>query len=339
MTQVKTKLTNRSMILIVGLLIAILAIGGVWWWIHAGRVISTDDARVKGTIVAVSAKVSGRVEKVMVQEGDSVQPGQVIVTLEKADFEAQVEQAKANLEMSKAKLAAVVAGNRHQEIAQANATVNQNKANLDNANMNYERAQALYQQGAVSVQQRDTAKTAANVAQAQYTSATEQYSLSAEGARPEDIQVAQAQVRMNQGALTAAELQLTDTTVKAPVAGVVALKSVEDGEIIVVGQQVFSIANLADVWIAANIEETYVGRINVGQPVEFTVDAFPDRKFTGRVSEVGSATSSQFALLATENSSSNFTKVTQRLPIKIKDEGSDNVLKPGMSAVVNIITK
>ena len=341
MSQVKTKLSNRSMIIIVGLLIAILAAGGIWWWIHSGRVIGTDDARVKGTIVAVSAKVSGRVEKVMVKEGDTVQSGQVIVILEKAELEAQIEQAKGNLEMSQAKLAATVAGNRHQEVAQANAAVNQAKANLDNAKSNDERAQALYQQGAISVQQRDTTKTAANVAQALYTGATEQYSMSAEGSRPEDIQVAQAQVRQNQGVLTAAELQLANATVKAPVSGVVALKSVEDGEIIVAGQQLFSIANLADVWVAANIEENYIGRIKVGQPVEFTVDAYPDRKFTGRVSEVGSATRSQFALLATENSSSNFTKVTQRLPIKIKDDESDAdyVLKPGMSVVVNIVTK
>lgn len=339
MSEVKGKLSNRNMVIIVSLLIIMLAGGGIWWWIHAGRVVSTDDARVKGTIVAVSAKITGRVEKVMVQEGDKVQPGQVIAELDKAELEAQVVQAKGNLAMSQAKLAATIAGNRHQEVAQANASVNQATANLDNAKMNYERAQALYNQGAISVQQRDTAKTAANVTKAQYAAAAEQYSLSAEGSRPEDIQMAQAQVQQNQGALTNAELQLANATVKAPVAGVIALKSVEDGEVISLGQQLFSIANLSDVWIAANIEESYIGRINVGQPVEFTVDAFPDQKFTGHVSEVGAATRSQFALLSTENSSSNFTKVTQRLPIKIKEEESTYVLKPGMSAVVTIVTK
>jgi len=341
MSQVTTKLSNRSMIIIIGLLILILAGGGLWWWIHSGRVIGTDDARVKGTIVAISAKVSGRIEKVLVKEGDTVQSGQVILILEKAELEAQIEQAKGNLEISQAKLAAALAGNRHQEIAQANAAVNQAKANFDNAKSNDERAQALYQHGAISVQQRDNTKTAANVAEALYKGATEQYSLSAEGSRPEDIQMAQALVRQNQGVLTAAELQLANATISAPVTGVVALKSVEDGEFIVAGQQLFSIANLADVWIAANIEENYIGRIKVGQPVEFTVDAYPGRNFTGRVSEVGAATRSQFALLATENSSSNFTKVTQRLPIKIKDEApdADYVLKPGMSTVVNIITK
>ncbi|WP_378953297.1 HlyD family secretion protein [Pelosinus sp. sgz500959] len=339
MKEVKSKLSNRSMIIIVSLLIAILAVGGIWWWIRSGKVVSTDDARVKGTIVAVGAKVSGRVEKVLVDEGDRVEAGQAIVTLEKEEFAAQVEQAKANLEMTKAKLAAVMAGNRHQEVATASASANQATANLNNAQKNYERAETLYKQGAISIQQLDAAKTAADVAQAQYTSAKEQYSLSAEGSRPEDVQMAQAQVRQAQAALTNLEIQLANATVKAPISGVVALKSIENGEIVSVGQQLFSITNLADVWINANIEETYIGRIKVDQPVEFTIDAFPDKKFIGHVIEVGSATGSQFALLSTENSSSNFTKVTQRLPIKIKSEEADQILKPGMSAIVSIMTK
>ncbi len=339
MEQVNPKLSNRGMIIIISLLVAILAGGGLWWWIRSARMISTDDARVKGTIVAVSAKVSGRVEKVLVDEGDSVQAGQVIVTLEQQEFEAQVEQAQANLAMAKAKLAAVVAGNRPQEVAETKNAVSQAAANFDNAQKNYERADNLYNQGAISVQQRDAAKTAAAVAQAQYASANEQYSLSAEGSRPEDIQVAQAQVQQAQAALTNAEIQLNDATVKAPVAGVVALKSVENGEVISLGQQLFSIAELDDVWINANIEENYIGRIKVDQPVEFTIDAFPGQKFTGHVMEVGSATGSEFALLSTENSSSNFTKVTQRLPVKIKADETNFVLKPGMSAVVNVITR
>lgn len=339
MSQVNVKLSNRSMIIIVSLLVAILAAGGLWWWIRSGRVVSTDDARVKGTIVEVSAKVMGRVDKVVVNEGDIVQAGQVIATLQQQEFIAQVEQAKGNLAMLKAKLAETLAGNRPQEIAEANAAVRQNAANLDNAQKNYERSETLYSQGAISVQQRDAAKTAADVARAQYTSATEQYSLSAEGSRPEDIQMAQAQVQQAQAALTNAEIQLADATLKAPVSGVVALKSVEEGEIVVVGQQLFSIANLTDVWISANIEETYIGRVKIGQPVNFTIDAFPNKNFTGHVLEVGAATGSQFALLSTENSSSNFTKVTQRLPIKIKADDADDILKPGMSAAINIVTK
>ncbi|MDR3562328.1 MAG: HlyD family secretion protein [Negativicutes bacterium] len=339
MNKVTSRLSNRHMAMIIGVLVAILIAGGLWWWIRASRIVATDDARVKGTIVAVSAKVNGRIDKVLVREGDNVKAGQAIANLEQQEFEAQVDQAKANLAMAQAKLAATVAGNRPQEIAQANATVLQAKANLENSRRNSERDETLYRQGAISVQQRDASKTAYDVAHAQYISSTEQYSLSVEGSRQEDIMLAQAQVQQARAALRNAEIQLADTTIKAPVAGVVALKSVEDGEIVSFGQQLFSISNLSDVWIGANIEETYIGRIKVGQQVGFTIDAYPDKKFSGQVIEVGPASGSQFALLPTENTSANFTKVTQRLPIKIKAEESDCVLKPGMSAIINIVTR
>lgn len=333
-----TRLSNRHMVIIVGLLLAVFAAGGCWWWIRAGRIVSTDDARVKGTIVALSAKVNGRIEKVLVNEGDYVKAGQIIAKVEQQEFDAQVEQARANLTMAEAKLAAALAGNRPQEIAQANAVVLQAKANMENSRRNSERDEELYQKGAIAVQQRDASKTTYDIARAQYLSATEQFSLGVEGPRQEDIQVAKALVQQARAALKNVEIQLSDTAIKAPVSGVIALKSVEDGEIVSFGQHLFSISNLSDVWIGANIEETYIGRIKVGKHVEFTIDAYPDKKFTGEVIEVGPAAGSQFALLPTENTSANFTKVTQRFPIKIKAEESDYVLKPGMSAVINVIT-
>ena len=338
MNNASPKLNNRHLTLIAGLLIAVLIAGGAWWWLRASRLVATDDARVKGTIVAVSAKVNGRLEKVLVREGDNVQLGQAIAVLEQQEFEAQADQARANLTMAQAKLAAVVAGNRPQEIAKANAAVLQAKANLENARKNSERDEALYQKGAVSVQQRDAGRTAYEIAQAQYLAAAEQYSLSAEGSRQEDRILAEAQVQQARAALRNAEIQLSDTTIKAPVSGVIALKSAEDGEIVAFGQQLFSISNLSDVWIGANIEETYIGRIRTGQKVEFTIDAYPGKQFTGHVFEIGPASGSQFALLSSENSVANFTKVTQRLPIKIKAEETEYVLKPGMSAIISVLT-
>lgn len=330
------KLTNRSVAVIATLLVGIFVLGGIWWWMYTNRIVSTDDARVKGTIVAVSAKVNGRIEKVLVSEGDKVEAGQVIAVLEQADLIAQVNQAKANLAITQANLASVAAGRRHQEIAQADAAVLEAKATMENALRNSERDASLYEQGVISVHQRDASETAYRVAKAKYAAAREQLSLNAEGSRQEDIQMAEAQVQKAQAALEAAQLQLNDTTVKAPVSGIVATKSVEVGEIIVAGQQLFNITDPEDVWVGANIEETYIGRVQVGQKVSFIVDAYPDQTLTGAVSEVGAATGSQFSLLSSENSSGNFTKVTQRLPIKIKPDPSEYVLKPGMSVTIKI---
>ncbi len=338
MNTVTPKLSNRHLGMIAGVLVLLLAAGGGWWWVRAGRMVSTDDARVKGTIVAVSAKANGRLEKVLVNEGDQVQAGQVIAVLEQQDFAAQLDQAKANVTMAKAKLSAIVAGNRPQEVAQANAVVLQAQANLENARRNRERDRLLYQRGAISAQQNDASQTAYDIAEAQYLAANEQYSLSREGSRQQDVEMAEAQLKQALAVLTTAENQFQDTVIKAPTSGVVAIKAAEPGEIVAFGQQLFSISNLEDVWIGANIEETYISRIKVGQKVTFTIDAYPGRNFTGQVSEVGPASGSQFALLPTENTSANFTKVTQRLPIKIKADESDCILKPGMSAIINIST-
>ncbi|MBP2654852.1 MAG: emrA 1 [Firmicutes bacterium] len=339
MNKVTPKLNNRHVAMIAILLVAIFVAGGIWWWIYASQTVSTDDARVKGTIVAVSAKASGRIEKVLVNEGDNVEAGQVIAVIEKEELAAQVNQAKASLAVAEANLAATIAGKRHQEIAQANAGVLEAKASMENARKNSERDEALFKDGVISAHQNDASSTAYDIAKAKYASAAEALSLSAEGSRQEDIQMAQAQVQKAKAALELVELQLADAFVKAPVSGVVAIKSAEVGEVIAAGQQLFSITNPADVWIGANIEETYIGRVKIGQQVKFTVDAYPGTTFTGQVSEVGPATGSQFALLATENSSANFTKVTQRLPIKIKPEESELVLKPGMSAIIKISTR
>lgn len=340
MSEILKKFNKKQIILGASVFIAILAIGGGWWWIKSGSIVSTEDARVKGTIISVSSKVPGRIDKILVNEGDEVEAGQVLATVETAELEVQVAQAKANLAAAQAKLAEVKSGSRPQQIAQAGAVSTQAAASMDNAQRNYERIQALYQQGAISAQQRDAAETALAVARAQFDGAMQGYSLATEGAREEDIKIAEAQAEQAAAVFKNAQLTLDNAIIKAPSAGVVAVKSIDQGEIVAAGQPLFNITNLKEIWVAANIEETYAGKVQEGQTVEFTIDAYPGRTFKGEVSEVGSATGSQFALLPTENTSGNFTKVTQRLPVKIKVlEESNVLLKPGMSAVINIHVK
>lgn len=331
------KKVNKKIMTIVGLIMVALISGGVWWWINYAGTVSTDDARVKGTIVTVSSRVSARVDEVLVDEGAEVMAGQVIAKLDSNELQAQVAQAKANLAAAQAKYAGIKAGNRPQQVAQATASVEAAAANLSNAQKVYERTKVLYRQGAVSAQELDAAQTALAVAQAQYNAVNQSASLVGEGSRMEDIQAAEAQVEQAAAALTNAQLLLDNATIKAPISGVVAVKSVNAGESVSNGQPLFNIVNVNDLWVAANIDETYVGKVRVGQRVNFTIDAFPGRTFKGEVTEVGSATGSQFALLPTENTSGNYTKVTQKLPIKINViENSDFALKPGMSAVISV---
>jgi membrane fusion protein (multidrug efflux system) len=333
------QINKRKLVLTAGCIAAVLAIAGGGWWYTASAKISTDDARVKSNIVNVSTKVPGQIEELAVKEGDRVQAGQVIARIDSQAIQIQVEQARANLAAAQAKLASLQAGNRPQQVAQAGATVEQAEANLDNVRKNYERTATLYEDGALSAQQRDQALTALKVAQAQYDAARQGYSLATEGAAAQDVDFARATVDQAAAALKSAELQLANSVITAPVAGVIAKLPVDQGETVSVGQTVFSLTDPADSWVEANIEETDIGRVKLGETVQFTVDAYPRRKFAGEVADVGAATGSQFALLPADNATGNFTKVTQRIPVKIKitDNGQAD-LKPGMSAVVAIRT-
>ncbi|HWR44545.1 HlyD family secretion protein [Sporomusa sp.] len=333
-------LNNRKTVMIAGAITGLLLVVGGWWWISSSGKISTDDARVKNNIVNVSTKVPGQVEEILVKEGDHVEAGQIIANIDSVSLQIQVEQAQANLASAQAKFASLQAGNRPQQVAQSQASVEQAVANLDNARKNYERAASLYEDGAMSAQQRDSAQTALKVAQAQYDAAAEGLSLVSEGATEQDRQFAEAQMAQAAAALKNAQLQLNNSVIKAPISGTIAKASIDPGEMVSVGQTLFSITNPADAWVEVNIEETDIGKVQIGQSVEFKVDAYPGKNFKGEVTDVGAATGSQFALLPSDNATGNFTKVTQRITVKVKViDAGNSVLKPGMSAVVDIRTR
>lgn len=328
---------RRKLLIIAGCLAVLLVVAGGWWWLAASRRVSTDDARIKSDIINVSTKISGQVAELLVKEGDQVEAGQPIAEIDRSALEIQVEQARANLASARAKLAALQAGSRPQQVAQSQAAVEQAAASLNNARRNYERTESLYEDGALSAQQREAAQTALKVAQAQYDAAAEGLSLVSEGATEPDRQFALAQVAQAAAAAKNAQLQLDNAEIKAPSAGIIAQAPVEAGEMVSVGQTICSITNPAAAWVEVNIEETAIGKIRLGQPVDFKVDAYPGQKFPGEVMEIGAATGSQFALLPADNASGNYTKVTQRIPVKVKVLASGNAtLKPGMSAVVDI---
>ena len=331
---------NRKTVTIAGVVIGLLLVVSGWWWMFSSGKVSTDDARVKNNIVNFSTKVPGQVEEILAKEGDHVEAGQIIAKIDSASLQIQVEQAQANLASAQAKLASLQAGNRPQQVAQSHASVEQAAASLDNARRSYERTASLYEDGAMSAQQRDLAQTALKVAQAQYDAAAEGLSLVNEGATEQDRQFADAQVAQATASLKNAQLQLNNSVIKAPISGTVAKASLDPGEMVSVGQTLFSITNPADAWVEVNIEETDIGKVQIGQRADFKVDAYPGKSFKGEVVEVGAATESQFALLPSDNASGNFTKVTQRITVKVRVIDNGNAeLKAGMSAVVDIHTR
>lgn len=329
--------------------------GGGWWLYQASKYVSTDDSRIDGTIVSVSAKIPGKITEVLVKEGDQIHSGQIIARIDARDTLVQRAQAEASLATIKAKYDAVIAGARPQEIGQNRAILEQSKseieqaqANMENAEKNYKRMNQLFLEGAISAAQKDDARTAYVVAQKTWHAmqeasqgANQKLDLVVAGSREEEIRAAAAQVKQAEAILEGTVLTNEYTTIVAPIGGIVALKNVNPGEVVAAGQSLFSIINDKDVWLNARIEETKIGKIKLGQTVDYTIDGYPGHAFTGTVFEIGGATNSTFALIPTENASGNFTKVTQRISVRITlpENAEEIIFRPGMQALVDIHVK
>ena len=247
---------------------------------------------VVGAEVRVGARIPGRVEQLAVQAGDRVKAGQVIARLEQDDLRAAVEKARADLAAAEAKLATVRNGARTQEIQAAEAAVRQAEANTMLAQVNLDRYQQLYRDGGIALQVVDTAARDYDVSVAQIRSAREQLSLIREKYTPEDLQYAEAEVRQAKAALQIVEANLGYATITAPMGGVVASVSTQQGETVTSGSAAaqaptfVTIIDLNRLQVDAYVDETDIGKVQVGQEATFSVDAFPDKEFSGKVTAV-----------------------------------------------------
>lgn len=261
---------------------------------------------ITGTLEAerradVASKLTGKVDRVFAVEGRSVAASQVLAVLDQKDYRAQIAQAEAgvraasaNVGGSRARLAALRAGSRPQELRQAEQSVRQAKASLDNATLNYNRMRDLAAEGALAQQQMDAAQLQLDLARAQYETALQQLDLVKEGARKEDVVAAEEQVRQAEAAeaqaraaLQMAKLNLEYTVVRSPISGVVAKRYVEPGEAISMSNPVVAtVIDNSRVYVRGNVSEASIREVRPGQPAMVTVDAYPGRKFTGQVVEV-----------------------------------------------------
>lgn len=333
-------------------LIALVGIGfGVQHYLFSRHHVTTDDAQVDGHITPVLARVGGYVAEVRVNDNQSVKAGDVLATIDDRDLRAKLDQSDAELRA----LVASVGGDGRVGQAQAqisaaqaaaaaaDATVAQARANADKANSDLQRFRALSAKNIVSAQQLDAASAAAQAAQAQLLAAQrsadaahQQVVSAGAGLSAADARVAAARAARDQVAL-----QLSYTRITAPQTGVVAKRSVEVGQLVNPGQPLMSVVPLSNVWVTANLKETEVRDVHPGDAVEFEVDAYPGHTFRGSVESVSPATGARFSLLPPDNATGNFTKVVQRIPVRIAVTAQDpqRPLRPGMSANVTITTK
>ena len=337
---------RKRLPLIVGGVVAVaLVVGGVFWWTGKQRWEATDNAFVQADTVLVSPQLSGYVAEVLVGDNQHVEAGQVLVRLDDADQKARLAQAEAALAAAQAAVGDVDARAAQEQatVAARAAAVSQAEAQASLARAEVDRYGKLAEQGWVSAQriqtQRATAATAdAGVAQARAALTAEQRSSAVLGANRSQTLASVEQAR---AAVEEARTALDRTVIRAPSAGVVGARSVRAGQYVTPGRQLLSIVPLAQTYVVANFKETQLGRLRLGQTVEITADAFKGAPLHGRIDSFAPATGSEFALIPVENATGNFTKITQRVPVRILVErrAGEPMLRPGLSVEVKVDLK
>jgi membrane fusion protein, multidrug efflux system len=295
----------RKKQIIIPILLLLAGMAAAWYWYAGTReYVSTDDAFVDANRVSISSKILGRVIALTADEGDTVHKGQVLVRLDDSDLKAQEGQARAALSL-------------------AQVSVGLAKTNLDKATDDFKRTSTQFKSKVVPREQFDHAENALSASQAEY-------------------QIAQARIQTAKAQLQIVETQLQNCTIVSPLDGVVARRWILPGDVVQPGQPTLSVYDVNNLWITANFEETKLGRIHLKDPVDIAVDTYPDIAFHGEVIQLGTHTASEFSLIPPNNASGNFTKVTQRVPIRIsisrhQPDGTPKItLLPGMSVEVRV---
>nr|WP_245515692.1 HlyD family secretion protein [Oharaeibacter diazotrophicus] len=322
------------------------AYAGREWWTHGRFMVETDDAYVATDITTLAAKVSGYVDKVDVAPNTHVKAGDPILHLDAGDYELAVAAARDKIATQDATIDRI---GRQVEAAdasvrQADAQITSAKADLEVAEADYARTDKLVETKVASTAQMDSARAARDRAVAGVTAA--EAALAAAEANVEVLkaqQVEASHVRAELAtALDKAERDLSFTVIRAPVDGVVGNRAVEEGSYVQPGQRLAALVPLASVHVDANFKETQLAGLKPGQTVELTVDALPGRTIEGTVESFSPATGSVFSLLPPENATGNFTKVIQRVPVRIAvpaDVAAEGLLRPGMSVIAGVDTR
>src|SRR5712664_2942748 len=340
---------NFRKLLMAGATVAVLA-GAVWYgwdyWTIGRFLVSTDDAYVKADNTTVAPKVSGYLHEVLVGDNERVKAGQVLARIDERDFRVALDQAKADVAAARAAIAskqaqlevqrtAIDAAKATIDVDQATVTftAQENKRYTDLATTGYGSVQNAQQAqsrnaGAQAAIARDTANLASAVKQVDLLKA--------------EIVQANAALARAQALRSQAELNLDYTSIVAPIDGVVGNRTLRTGQFVQAGTQLMSIVPVAGAYVVANFKETQLTDVRKGQAVDIAVDMFPGQVVHGHVDSIAPASGQEFALLPPDNATGNFTKVVQRIPVKIAldpDNSSPVELRPGMSVIPTTETK
>ncbi len=292
---------------------------------------SENRISASGTIEArevnVAPKVGGQVEAILVEEGARVKPGDVLARVEHTGLDIQLRQAEAGVALAEAQLALLRRGARSEDIRQGEEALKQAEAALEVAAEDARRFRELAAKGSTTPKQRDDAEARHTVALAQREAAREALKKLRSFARPEEITSAEARLAQAQAAADFLRYQIAESTVRAPVAGVVTRRPVEAGETVMPGATVLTITELESVYVMIYVTERDLGRLRLGDTAEVRIDAFPDRAFPGRVTYI-----SPQAEFTPKNVQTKEDRVKLVFGVKVEIDNRDGALKPGLPA-------
>jgi membrane fusion protein (multidrug efflux system) len=331
----------------IGLLLALAAASYGGYYVLVGRFyVSTDDAYVRANATTLGARVSGHVAAILPGDNVVVRAGEVIFKIDDGDYRIAVDAARTRIATQQATIDRI--GRQvtalESAVEQAKAQLASSDAALKRAGLDYDRQQALNNKGyasratfEVSEAGRDQGVAAVKAAQAAYDAARDNVEVTKAQQNEARAQLAELQTM-----LAKADRDLDFTQVRAPVEGTFSNRLVNIGDYIQAGQRLGNVVPLDDVFIDANFKETQLKRIRPGQPVSISVDAYGHRKFAGKIDSISPAAGSVFTLLPPDNATGNFTKIVQRLPVRVrvpKDVARQNLLRAGMSVYTTVDTR
>jgi membrane fusion protein (multidrug efflux system) len=340
---------NFRKVLMAGAAVAVLASAAWYGWDYwtVGRyLVSTDDAYVKADNTTVAPKVSGYLHEVLVGDNEHVKTGQILARIDQRDFRVALDQAKADVAAARAAIASKQAQLSVQQavIDAAKATVGVDQATATFAGQESKRYTDLAATGYGSVQNAQQAQSRIAGAQAaiQRDTANLASALKQVDLLKAEIVQSNATLAHAEAVQSQAELNLDYTSIVAPIDGVVGNRTLRTGQFVQAGTQLMSVVPVAGAYVVANFKETQLTDVHQGQTVDIAVDMFPGQIVHGRVDSIAPASGQEFALLPPDNATGNFTKVVQRIPVKIalnRDNNSLVELRPGMSVIPTIETR
>jgi membrane fusion protein (multidrug efflux system) len=341
--------SSRKKVMLFGALVALLAAGawyGQYYYFTGRFLVSTDDAYVGVHAATLAAKVPGYVAAVKADDNTKVHSGDVVATIDDGDYRIAVAAAHANIATQEASIARIGKQIAAQQaaVAQAKAQLASTNANATRAGLELKRQQQLAVQQFASQQKLEQAQSDRDQADAAVLGAK-----AAVEAADTNVAVLKAQqqeaartLEQLKTTLAKAERDLSFTVIRAPFEGVIGNRAIQSGDYVQSGQRLASLVPLDDVFVDANFKETQLAELHPGQPVSIAVDALDGHAIAGTVESVAPASGSVFSLLPPDNATGNFTKVVQRIPVRIRvpaNVGAEEVLRPGMSVVVTVDTK